>query len=104
HVLAARYIAPADQPEPRLVVEEYGAAPPERVNRLVEQVGERLKEQPLAPAAAFRIEGRPDRWSEALHVLAERAMERAARAGRDRPPHGPPGAPEGSGKPARPGV
>jgi hypothetical protein len=77
-VYAAHYTAPAEAAEPRLVLDEFGTAPVERVGRLVEDVAERLKDQPTAPPEAARIDRDPERWNLLLHSLAERHLEAAA--------------------------
>lgn len=77
-VYAAHYTAPAEAAEPRLVLDEFGTAPVERVGRLVEDVAERLKDQPTAPPEAARIDGEPQRWHAFLHSLAEKHLDAAA--------------------------
>jgi hypothetical protein len=77
-VYAAHYTAPAETTEPRLALDEFGAAPVERVGRLVEDVAERLKEQPTTAPKAARIDGDPQRWLELVHTLAEQYLEEAA--------------------------
>ena len=76
-VYAAHYTAPAEAREPRLAVLEYGTAPTDRVGRLVEDVVERLKDQPAAPPHAYPVGGDDARWHAALHDLAEKHLEEA---------------------------
>ena len=78
-VYAAHYTAPADATEPRLALAEYGTAPTERIGRLVEDVVDRLKEEPAAPPRSARIEADPARWDELLHELAEQYLEQSTR-------------------------
>ncbi len=85
-VYAAHYTVAADQPEARLVLDEFGTAPTERMGRLVEDVLERIKDVPPAPPRAARIEGHHSRWNELLHSLADHQLQEAgsrARARRD---------------------
>jgi hypothetical protein len=78
-VYAAHYTAPAQEDAPHLTLREFGTAPTERVGRVVEEVVERLKEQPTAAPQAARIDGSDLHWNELLHSLAEKHMEEAAR-------------------------
>jgi hypothetical protein len=83
-VYAAHYTAAADHPEPRLAVDEVGAAPADRVGRVVEDVIQRIKDgTPAAPRSA-RIDGDPARWNEMLHALAEQHLEQATDPARRR--------------------
>lgn len=78
-VYAAQYTAPADtRAEPRLALDQYGAAPADRVGRLVEEVVERIKDDapPTAPRAV-RIRGEDERWNTMLHQIAEELLAAA---------------------------
>lgn len=81
-VYAAHYTAPADAAQPRLAVDEFGSAPADRIGRLVEDVAERLKDEPAAPPRSVRIDGDPARWHELLHELAEAHLNEVARGHR----------------------
>ena len=74
-VYAAHYTALDDSDQHRLTVDEYGVAPAERIGRLVEEVVERIKDGPTAAPRSARIDGRPQRWDETLHELAEAFIE-----------------------------
>ncbi len=76
-VLAAHYTAPADAPEPRLRLDEFGSAPADRLGRMVEEAVERLKEDLGAAPRAVRIDGDLARWLAMVHELAERHLEEA---------------------------
>lgn len=92
-VFAAHYTAPADESDARLTLDEFGTAPTDRVGRIVEDVVERLKDQPAAPPRTTRIEGDAGRWHQLLHDLAEQHLDdAAARHGHHRYPRalGPP--------------
>jgi hypothetical protein len=78
-VFAAHYSAPAQAGEPRLVLQEVGTAPAERVGRVVEEVVERLKEEPTAAPRAARIDGDPRHWDDLLHQLARAHLEAVVR-------------------------
>jgi hypothetical protein len=97
-VIAARYTAPADAPEPFLAIDEFGAAPEDRVSRVVEEVLQRIKDEPAAPPRAARIDGQDARWHQLLHDLAQQQLQEADRdprrlaeptalRGAPRPPH-----------------
>jgi hypothetical protein len=83
-VYAAHYTATPDSAEPRLVLEESGTAPADRVGRVVEDVLERLKEGTASAPRAARVEGDPTRWHELLHELAEQQLGEAAEPRRTR--------------------
>ncbi len=70
-VYAAHYTASEEAREPRLALDEYGTAPTERVGRLVEEVVERLKDQPAEAPRSHDVGGRDDLWNTVLHDLAE---------------------------------
>ena len=74
-VYAAHYTALDDVEEHRLVVDEYGTAPSDRVGRLVEEVVERIKDGPPEAPRSARIGGDEGRWDETLHQLAEAYLE-----------------------------
>ena len=78
-VYAAHYTALDDAEEHRLVVDEYGTAPSDRVGRLVEEVVERIKEGPADAPRSARIEGEESRWDATLHELAEAYLEERQR-------------------------
>jgi plasmid stabilization system protein ParE len=78
-VYAAHYSALEDLDQTRLVLQEFGTAPADRVGRLVEEVVERLNDDPAGAPRSHRIDGRPDQWHTVLHHLAEAWLERAAR-------------------------
>lgn len=79
-VYAAHYTAPADpKTEARLVLDEYGTAPAERVGRVVEEVVERIKENaPPQPPRAVAIGGDDAEWAVMLHDLAGQFLAEAA--------------------------
>lgn len=81
-VYAAHYTAPADAAQPRLAVDEFGSAPADRIGRLVEDVAERLKDEPAAPPRNARIDRDPARWNELLHDLAEAHLNEVTRGHR----------------------
>jgi len=86
-VFAAHYTAPADDSDPRLTLDEFGTAPADRVGRVVEEVVDRLKDEPAAPPRTTRIEGDEARWHDLVHGLAEQRLDEAvARHGRFRYP------------------
>lgn len=74
-VYAAHYTARQESREPSLALDEYGTAPTERVGRLVEEVVERIKDEPAGAPRSHEIEGRDDRWNAVLHELAGRYLE-----------------------------
>jgi hypothetical protein len=74
-VFAAHYTVAADAAHPRLALAEFGTAPTERVGRVVEEVVERLKDEPAAAPQTASIQGDPARWHELLHSLAERHLD-----------------------------
>lgn len=78
-VHAARYTAPADAPDPVLALDEFGTAPVERVGRVVEDVLERIKDEPATAPHAARIDGRTDHWARLLHDLADQHLRAATR-------------------------
>ncbi|MDX1673468.1 MAG: hypothetical protein R3314_01605 [Longimicrobiales bacterium] len=78
-VYAAHYTALDDAEEHRLVVDEYGTAPSDRVGRLVEEVVERIKEGPADAPRSARIEGEESRWDATLHELAEAYLDERQR-------------------------
>lgn len=78
-VFAAHYTALDDSEEHRLVVDEYGAAPTDRVGRLVEEAVERIKDGPVGAPRSFRIQGDERAWDETLHQLAEQYLEERQR-------------------------
>jgi hypothetical protein len=78
-VYATHYTVATDAPEPRLVLDEFGTAPADRVGRLVEDVVERIKDGPADAPATHRIEASPERWHEVLHALAESHLEEVRR-------------------------
>jgi hypothetical protein len=78
-VLVARYTAPADAHEPLLAIDEFGVAPEDRVSRVVEEVLERIKDEPATPPRAARIKGQDARWHQLLHDLAQQQLQEAGR-------------------------
>lgn len=88
-VYAAHYAATTQGAGTRLALQEFGTAPTERVGRVVEEVVERIKDEPATPPQTVRIEGDDHRWSELLHSLAERHLEEATNHPRFRRPGGP---------------
>jgi hypothetical protein len=84
-VYAAHYTAHDESPEPRLALAEYGTAPTGRVDRLVEEVVERIKDGPAGAPRGVRIDGNEQRWHAMLHELAEQLLERARKDPRLRP-------------------
>lgn len=74
-VYAAHYTVHEDAREPRLAMDEYGTAPTDRVGRLVEEVVERIKDEPAAAPRSHAIDGRDERWNTVLHELAEAYLE-----------------------------
>lgn len=74
-VFAAHYTAPADDTEPRLALDEFGTAPADRVGRVVEEVVERLKDEPAAPPRTVRIDSDPARWLRLIHDIAEQTLD-----------------------------
>lgn len=76
---AAHYTVLEDQPDARLVLQEYGNAPVERVARVVEDVVDRIGDDPAGAPRAHDIGGDPERWHEVLHRLAEAYLEQVAR-------------------------
>lgn len=74
-VYAAHYTLHEDASEPRLAMDEYGTAPTERVGRLVEEVVERIKDEPASAPRSHTIGGSRDRWSAVLHELAGAWLE-----------------------------
>lgn len=74
-VYAAHYTALDDRDQHRLAVAEYGSAPTDRVDRLVEEVVDRIKEGPASAPRSFRIRGDPLLWDQALHQLAGELLE-----------------------------
>lgn len=74
-VYAAHYTVHEDAKEPRLAMDEYGTAPTDRVGRLVEEVVERIKDEPAAAPRSHAIEGSDDRWNTVLHELAQAYLE-----------------------------
>ncbi len=85
-VLAAHYTAPKEGPAPRIRLDEYGSAPAERLGRMVEEVVERLKEQPGSSPRTVRIDGETTRWNRMLHELAEHHLEETLAEDRRRKP------------------
>lgn len=78
-VYAAHYTVHEEAREPRLAMDEYGTAPTDRVGRLVEEVVERIKDEPAAAPRSHSIEGRDDRWNTVLHALAEAYLDEVRR-------------------------
>jgi hypothetical protein len=78
-VYAAHYTALDDSDHHRLTVTEYGSAPTDRVDRLVEEVVDRIKEGPASAPRSFRIQGDPLRWGQVLHELAGELLEEQRR-------------------------
>lgn len=74
-VYAAHYTVHEEAREPRLAMDEFGTAPTDRVGRLVEEVVERIKDEPAAAPRSHSIEGRDDRWNTVLHALAEAHLD-----------------------------
>lgn len=70
-VYAAHYTAHQDANETLLALDEFGTAPTDRVGRMVEEVVERVKDGPAGAPRSHTIDGRPDRWNETLHQLAD---------------------------------
>ena len=72
-ILTARFTItrnPQHQPELRPELAEHGAAPAERVGRVVDGVFRRLEDEPEPPRHA-RIGGERDRWVELLASLSQ---------------------------------
>lgn len=84
-VYAAHYTAREDAAETRLVLDEFGTAPTDRVGRMVEEVVERVKDGPAGAPRSHAIDGREDRWNETLHQLAEAHLAATRRNPRLRP-------------------
>lgn len=74
-VYAARYTAREDAREATLAIDEFGTAPTDRVERLAEEVVERIKEGPPAAPRSHHIDGSDDRWAAVLHALAESHLD-----------------------------
>lgn len=74
-VYAAHYTALDESDHHRLAVTEYGVAPTDRVDRLVEEVVDRIKDEPASAPRWFHIRGDPLRWDQALHELAGELLE-----------------------------
>lgn len=78
-VYAAHYTAREDAREPSLAIDEFGTAPTDRVERLAEEVVERIKDGPPAAPRSHHIDGSDDRWSAVLHELAGSHLDVAQR-------------------------
>lgn len=78
-VYAAHYTAREDAREASLAIDEFGTAPTDRVERLAEEVVERIKEGASAAPRSHHIDGSDDRWAAVLHELAERHLDEAQR-------------------------
>lgn len=84
-VYAAHYTAREDAAETRLVLDEFGTAPTDRVGRMVEEVVERVKDGPAGAPRSHAIDGREDRWNATLHQLAKAHLAATRRNPRLRP-------------------
>lgn len=76
-VYAAHYTAREDAREAALAIDEFGTAPTDRVERLAEEVVERIKDGPPAAPRSHHIDGSDERWAAVLHELAERHLDAA---------------------------
>lgn len=74
-VYAAHYTALDDSDHHRLAVTEYGSAPTDRVDRLVEEVVDRIKDGLASAPRSFHIKGDPLRWDQVLHELAGELLD-----------------------------
>jgi hypothetical protein len=74
-VHAAHYTASSEGGDARLAMAQYGAAPDDRIGRVVEEVVDRLKEGPPGAPRAYPIQGDGARWDRLLHELAEAHLE-----------------------------
>jgi hypothetical protein len=81
-VYAAHYTAHDEADEARLVLDEFGTAPTDRVGRLVEDVVERIKDGPAEAPRSHTIRGEDERWHAFLHELAEAFLEEARKSRR----------------------
>jgi hypothetical protein len=81
-VYAAHYTAHDEADEARLVLDEFGTAPTDRVGRLVEDVVERIKDGPAEAPRSHTIRGEDERWHAFLHELAETFLEDARKSRR----------------------
>lgn len=78
-VYAAHYTAREDARDATLAIDEFGTAPTDRVERLAEEVVERIKDGPPAAPRSHHIDGSEERWAAVLHELAESHLDAVQR-------------------------